>query len=102
MAGFVQIIEVKTSHPDELNALATDFRAERSASNEPMPVSRGIFTADRDRPGYFLNIVEFDSYEAAMANNDSPSTTKFAARLAELCDAPPKFYNLDLIEVWTR
>jgi hypothetical protein len=102
MAGFVQIIELKTSHPDELNALTAEFRAERTASNDPMPVSRGTFTADRDRPGYYLNIVEFDSYEAAMANNDAPSTTKFAARLAELCDGPPKFYNLNTIEVWER
>jgi hypothetical protein len=102
MAGFVQIIELKTSHPDELNALAAEFRAERSASNEPMPVSRGTFTADRDRPGYYINIVEFDSYEAAMANNDRPETTKFAARLAELCEGPPKFYNLDTVDVWTR
>ena len=56
--------------------------------------------ADRDRPNYYLNIVEFDSQEAAMENSRRPEVGEFAARMANLCDSPPKFYNLDVIEVW--
>jgi hypothetical protein len=103
MAGFVQIIEFKTSHMQEVMALSEEFRAERRASADgDIPVARGTFTVDRDRPGYCLNIVEFDSYEAAMGNSSRPETAKFAERMMELCDGPPKFYNLDITDVWQR
>ena len=103
MAKFVQIIEFKTSHLDEVKALSEEFRAERAANADgQMPVERGTFTTDRDRPGYCLNIVEFDSYEVATANSALPETTKFAERMAELCDGPPKFDNLDVVETWSR
>lgn len=101
MAGFVQIIEFKTSRPDEIKALADEFRAQIAAEGE-MPAARGTIAADRDRPGYFLNIVEFESYEQAMANSNRPETQKFAERMAELCDGPPNFLNLDVREVWER
>jgi hypothetical protein len=97
MAGFVQIIEFTTSRPDEVKALGEEYRATRGDS----PVVRGTFTADRDRPNTYLNIVEFPSYEAAMANSNDPATGEFAKKMMVLCDGPPKFYNLDLMEVWT-
>ena len=62
--------------------------------------SRTTIAADRDRPGYYLNIVEFESYEAAMENSSRPEIGEFAAGLAKLCDSPLKFYNLDVREVW--
>jgi quinol monooxygenase YgiN len=100
MPGFVQIIEFKTSQPNEVRALADEFRAESAASSGAIPVTRGTFTQDRDRPGVYLNMVEFESYDAAMANSNRPETQKFAERMAELCDGPPKFLNLDIVEVW--
>ena len=45
-------------------------------------------------------LVEFDSYEAAMENSNRPEVGEYAARLAKLCDAPPRFYNLDVREAW--
>lgn len=101
MPGFVQIIEFSTSRIDDIRALGESFRAERGASGDTPPVRRGTITADRDRPGHYLNIVEFDSYEAAMANSDRPETSEFAAKMAKLCDGPVTFRNLDLVEVWT-
>jgi hypothetical protein len=92
MAGFVQIIEMKTSRIDEVDALIDELRSRGG----PMPVVRATMAADRDRPGYYLNIVEFESYEAAMANSEKPETTEMAQRMASLCDEPPKFYNLDV------
>ena len=92
MAGFVQIIEIKTSRIDEVDALVAELRA----SGEPMPMGRATMTADRDRPGYYLNILEFESYEQAMENSERPQTTEFAARMSSLCDGPPTFYNLDV------
>jgi hypothetical protein len=101
MAGFVQIIEFKTDRIDELRALADDLRSRLGGDAGDMQVSRGTVTADRDRPGYYLNIVEFESYKAAMENSNRPETSEFAARMAELCDGPPKFYNLDVVDRWT-
>jgi hypothetical protein len=44
-----------------------------------------------------VQIVEFPSYEEAMANSDLPETTELAAKLASFCDGPPTFRNLDVI-----
>lgn len=100
MAGFVQIIEFTTSRTEEIEALVEKFREERQASGDGTPPRRATLTADRDRPGYYLNLVEFESYEAAMENSNRPETSEFAARMAELCDGPPKFYNLDVRQTW--
>ncbi len=99
MSGFVQIIEFQTSRLDEVEALGREIR-DRLDDGRPSSPNRGMIAADRDRPGYYLNIVEFDSHEAAMANSSRPEVGEFAARLAKLCDSPPKFYNLDMREVW--
>ncbi len=92
MAGFVQIIEMKTSRVDEVDALIDELRS----SGAPMPMVRATMAADRDRPGYYLNIIEFESYEQAMENSNRPETTEMAGKMAALCDEPPRFYNLDV------
>jgi len=99
MAGFLQIIEFSTTRVDEIRALAEKLRADREAEGQPL-VRRGTFTADRDRPNHYLNIVEFDSYESAMENSNRPDTSEFAARMAELCDGRPNFYNLEVMQTW--
>jgi hypothetical protein len=99
VAGIIQNIEMQTSRFDEIEALGKEIRG-RLDDGSPSSPLRATITADRDRPGVYLNIVEFDSYEAAMENSSRPETGEFAARLAKLCDAPPKFYNLDVREVW--
>jgi quinol monooxygenase YgiN len=96
MAGFIQIIEFRTSRIDEIQALAD----ERSGQlREGSTAHRVTVTADRDRPGYYLTIAEFDSYESAMENSNRPETSEFAAQMAKLCDGPPTFYNLDVRQV---
>ncbi|GAA0900004.1 hypothetical protein [Pseudonocardia zijingensis] len=99
MAGFIQIIEMHTSRMDEVEALGKEIRA-RLDDGRPSSPLRGTIAADRDRPGVYFNLVEFASYEAAMENSSRPETGEFAARLGKLCDEPPKFYNLDVREVW--
>jgi quinol monooxygenase YgiN len=92
--AFIQIIDQTTSRIDEIQALAEKYQAENPPS---AAVRRSVVTKDRDRENHYLVIVEFESYEAAMENSNDPRTTEFAARLAELCDAPPVFYNLDVV-----
>ena len=57
-------------------------------------------TADQDRPGHYYTVVEFDSYDAAMKNSARPETSEFATRMAALCDGPPTFRSLNLIDTW--
>ncbi|TDO35265.1 quinol monooxygenase YgiN [Kribbella sp. VKM Ac-2527] len=99
MAGFVQIIEYRTSKPDEIAELSDEFRKSREASQDGPAPGRVIVCADRDDPGRYFIVVEFESFEAAMENNDRPETNEFAEKMAAMCDGPVKFYNLDLMQV---
>jgi hypothetical protein len=99
MGGFVQIIEMQTSRIDEIEELLRELRNRLDEGRSSAP-RRGTITEDRDRPGFYISIVEFDSYEAAMENSGRPEVNEYAARLAKLCDAPPKFANLDVRESW--
>ncbi|GAA4832508.1 hypothetical protein [Kitasatospora terrestris] len=92
---FVQIIEYRTSRIDEFDALL-DAWVEKNEGRRL--ASRAMQTRDRDKENVYLNIVEFPSYEQAMENSDRPETTEFAAQMAALCDGPPVFRNLDLLD----
>lgn len=96
MAGFTQIVEFQTSRREEIKALAEEMSAQREGGT----VRKITITADRDRPGRHVSIIEFDSFESAMENSNRPETSEFAARMAKLCDGPPAFSNLDVIETW--
>jgi quinol monooxygenase YgiN len=93
---FIQLIETTTSRRDEVDALVERWR---SRTEGRRTAGRGTATHDRDRPGTCMLIVEFPSYDAAMANSALPQTADFAERLAELCDRPPTFRNLDVDRV---
>ena len=98
MAGFVQIIEWRTSRIDEVRALQDEYRGSQSASGtQGGPLSITV-TADRDRPDTYLTLVHFADYETAMANSNRTETSEFAQKMAALCDGPPSFYNLDVLE----
>ena len=86
-------IEIETSKPDEVEALVDEWRAKTEGTRK---AQRGTFTKDRDRPDTYVQIVEFPSYEDAMANSELPETASFAERLRALCDGPPLFRNLDV------
>jgi hypothetical protein len=91
--GFIQIIEYETDRPDEMMALGNE-NMERVG--DAPPFTRVTVTQDRDNPSRYLTIVEFPSYEAAMANSEDPGTSEFAARMAALCTSGPVFHNLDV------
>ena len=94
--AFVQIIEIETSRPDEVEALVDEWRAKTEGTRQ---AQRGTFTKDRDRPDTYVQIVEFPSYEDAMANSELPETASFAEKLRALCDGSPSFRNLDVRSV---
>ncbi|TCM39581.1 antibiotic biosynthesis monooxygenase [Kribbella sp. VKM Ac-2568] len=98
MAAFVQIIEYRTSKPDEVAALTEEFRKAREAAGEGEAPVRATTGQDRDDPGHYLSIVEFASYEAAMENSNRADTTEFAQKMMALCDGEPTFHNLDVTQ----
>lgn len=93
---FVQFIEFETSDIDGFRAEVAKWESE---SAEWRTATRATLCADRDRPGTYVQIVEFPSYEAAMANSNDPRTAKFAADLTKLAKGAPGFRNLDLLQV---
>ena len=91
---FIQIIEFSTTRLDEIQALVDEWRAATGGRSQ---ARHSTLTEDRDRPGTYLQLVRFPSYEAAMANSNLPETGHLAEQLAKLCDGPPAFRNLDLV-----
>lgn len=94
--AFIQLIEVTTTRRDEIEALVGQWRSQTQGRRT---ARRSTVTRDRDRPGIYVLIVEFSSYEDAMANSALPETAAFADRLARLCAEPPIFRNLDVERV---
>jgi len=92
---FIQIIEFKTSNIEAFSDLLRDWMA---ATEGVRTATRETMVADRDRPGWYRQIVEFPSFEAAMTNSDNPVTTEFAGRMQALCEEGPNFSNLDVVE----
>jgi len=93
---FIQIIEITTNHLEEIQELVNDWAAKTEGRRT---ASRSTLTADRDRPHTYVQIVEFASYQEAMANSGLPETAELAEKLARLCDSPPIFRNLDVRQV---
>jgi hypothetical protein len=94
--AFIQLIEIVTTRPDEVKALVAEWRAQTAGRRT---AQRGTFTQDRERPDTYLQIVEFPSYEDAMANSELPETATFAESLRQLCETPMLFRNLDVQSV---
>jgi len=86
---FIQLIETTTTRRDEMDALAERWR---SLTEGRRTARRSTATHDQDRPDTCILIVEFSTYDDAMANSALPETADFA----ELCDSPPIFRNLDV------
>ncbi|WP_326565973.1 hypothetical protein VSH64_29380 [Amycolatopsis rhabdoformis] len=92
--SFVQVIEFKTSRPDELNELMDEWK---TATKGSRTATHAVVMSDRDNPGTYMEFVEFPSYEEAMRNSQLPETSKIAERMGKLCDGPPVFHNLDVM-----
>jgi hypothetical protein len=91
---FIQIIEYRTTRLDELNAALDSWLAGTKGTRT---ATRGVQTKDRDADTTYVQIVEFPSYEEAIANSNLTETSDFAAKLKALCDGPPTFRNLDVL-----
>jgi hypothetical protein len=93
MTGFIQIMEFQTDDIDAVERFATDMVEQRG---DRLLATRSTVCSDRDRPGTFLVIVEFESYGEAMRNSEDPETSRYATQLVSLLDGEPSFRNLDV------
>jgi len=91
---FVQLIELTTTKIAEIEQLTSEWMAATEGRRKAV---RSQLTRDRDRPDTYVQVVEFPSYEAAMANSELPETSDFAAKIAALCSSGPVFRNLDVV-----
>ena len=91
---FIQIIEYTTDRFDEIQALGDQMR---EASGAATRFTTLTVTKDRDEADRFVTIVEFPSYEDAMANSNAPETQEFAAKMRQLSTSAPRFLNLDVV-----
>ena len=91
--GFIQVIEFRTTRLAEVEEMMEGWV---SSTGGKRKARRATLTADRDRPDTYLQIVEFASYEEAMANSELPETAEFAQKMMALCEGEPKFLNLDV------
>jgi hypothetical protein len=90
---FVQIIEMNTTHFDEVEKLHERWL---TATEGQRTVQSERICRDRDNPDRYVIIVEFPSFEDAMKNNDLPATGEIAAGMAKLA-SDVSFRNLDVV-----
>jgi quinol monooxygenase YgiN len=90
--SFVQVIEYDTDRPDEVRALSEEW-GQHQLSNAP---ARMTVAEDRERPGHFVMVAEFDSYDQAMAHSAQPETGAYADRMRRLAKNEPRFVNLEV------
>lgn len=90
--SFIQIIDYETDQPAEIDAAMRDALE----SGMQPGFTRMEHTRDHDNPNHFMTIVEFPSYEEAMANSSRPETDMMAQQLAAMCTSGPYYRNLDV------
>jgi hypothetical protein len=88
---FIQIIQGKCTRQDQLRSVGESWREELGEGAAGWLGGTFGFTDDND----FLAIVRFASREAAMANSQRPEQGEWAARMGELLDSAPTFYDCD-------
>ena len=90
--SFIQIIDYETDQPAEIDSR---MREQMQAAGEPL-YTRLDQTQDLDNPRHFMTIVEFPSFEVAMANSNRPEIDQMARELTALCTSGPSYSNLDV------
>lgn len=93
MAGFIQLIEYETNDIEALEEAILKFRDEHPGV---MTFTTSRVTEDRDKPGTYISIVEFPSYEEAMKQSNHPALSEFLQSVGPELMANPRFRNLDV------
>jgi hypothetical protein len=93
--AFIQIIDFKTSNIADIQAVEDEWE---KATEGKRSAGRRLLCQDRDDPKRYLQVVFFESYEAAMENSALPETDSFSKKFMKLADGPATFHNLTVID----
>jgi hypothetical protein len=91
---FMQIIEYRTTHFDQATKAVDEWLTQTEGKRT---TAHGFTGHDREKPGKYVDVIVFPSYEDAMRNNDLPETQALAEKMASLCDGEVTFHNLDVV-----
>ena len=92
---FVQIMEFTGSTEEAIDSINNYI----TIAGAETKFKKATVCEDRDNPGHLLQIIEFDSYEDAMINNDL-EVTKKASEEDTSSFGEVHFKNLDVVEVF--
>lgn len=92
---FIQVIQAKSSRPDEVRALMDEWN---ELPDEGSGFLGGTFGFDDDDT--YFGVVRFESKEKAMANSSRPETDAMAQKMAALMAGPPTFHDCDDVTEW--
>jgi quinol monooxygenase YgiN len=92
--SFVQVIEFDTKQEADVQRLMDEWR---DSVGEQTTVTHTTLARDHNRPGHYVTIVEFPSYDEAMRNSRMPQTEEMFHRMQSLCEGSPRFIDLDVI-----
>jgi hypothetical protein len=90
-AVFIQVIQGKCTHQDELRAMGEGWRTDLSGGAVGWLGGTYGFTDDDQ----FIGVVRFESREAAMQNSARPEQAEWAGRMMSLMDGPVEFHDCD-------
>ncbi|MFE7708489.1 ester cyclase [Streptomyces sp. NPDC057486] len=91
---FVQVIDCKTERFDDMDRLMDEW-VERTKGTRT--ATHSLIGKDRSDGSHFVEIVEFPSYEDAMANSKLPETDRIFQEMVALCNGMPTFTDLDVV-----
>ena len=92
---FVQLIEMRTAHVDEIQKLEDEWER---ATEGKRTLRKAIVGRDRNDPERHIVIAFFDDYDSAMANSNLPETQAFGEKQFALLEGAPTFTDLDIID----
>ena len=92
---FIQVIQGRTSHQDEVRMLDKRWLSELAPGAKGWLGSTLGFTDE----GLFVEVARFESREAARANSARPEQTAFAEDMGKVFDGPLEFHDCDDVTV---
>ncbi|MDX2727401.1 MULTISPECIES: ester cyclase [Streptomyces] len=91
---FVQVIDCKTERFDDMDRLMDEWVELTKGSRT---ATHSLIGKDRSDGSHYVEIVEFPSYEDAVANSKLPETDRIFQEMVALCDGTPTFTDLDVV-----
>ena len=93
MAGFIQLVEFETNDIEAVQNAIQKFRDEHP---DIMTFTTSRVAEDRDKPGTYISIVEFPSYDEAKKRSNHPAFSEFVQSIGPELMANRRFRTLDV------